>query len=177
MRIRQKVQTLLRPQLNRQSAAFSGWILRFALVDQNRAHCRPVLRARSVPSRTCDEVVTLKCAGDRSRRLFRARDKVDFHTWTLLKGVAVSILLGVGSELALAGDSDLVCAIRLSTQNSSARAGDQIASRNLNIQPTITTRPGARGACGASQSRSAAEGMNRCPRSSLRACPIERLPS
>jgi type IV secretion system protein VirB10 len=71
-------------------------------------------------------------------------DKVDFHTWTLLKGVAVSTLLGVGSELALAGDSDLVRAIRLSTQNSSARAGDQITSRNLNIQPTITIRPGAR---------------------------------
>ncbi len=37
-------------------------------------------------------------------------DKVDFHTWTLLNGVAVSTLLGVGSELALAGDSDLVLA-------------------------------------------------------------------
>jgi type IV secretion system protein VirB10 len=71
-------------------------------------------------------------------------DEVDFHTWTLLKGVALSTLLGVGSELALSGDSDLVRAIRLSTQNSSARAGDQITSRNLAIQPTITIRPGAR---------------------------------
>jgi type IV secretion system protein VirB10 len=71
-------------------------------------------------------------------------DKVDFHTWSLLKGVALSTLLGVGSELALSGDSDLVRAIRLSTQNSSARAGDQITSRTLNVQPTITIRPGAR---------------------------------
>lgn len=71
-------------------------------------------------------------------------DKVDLHTWTLLKGVALSTLLGVGSELALSGDGDLVRAIRLSTQTSGSRAGDQITSRNLNIQPTITIRPGAR---------------------------------
>jgi type IV secretion system protein VirB10 len=70
-------------------------------------------------------------------------DKVDFHTWTLLKGIALSTLLGVGSEVALSGDSDLVRAIRLSTQDNSSRAGDQITSHNLNIQPTITIRPGA----------------------------------
>jgi type IV secretion system protein VirB10 len=70
-------------------------------------------------------------------------DRVDFHTWTLLKGVVLSTLLGVGSELALSGDSDLVQAIRLSTQNSSSRASDQLTSRNLDIQPTITIRPGA----------------------------------
>lgn len=71
-------------------------------------------------------------------------DKVDAHTWSLLKGIALSTLLGVGSELALSGDSDLVRAIRLSTQNSSSRAGDQITSHNLDVQPTITIRPGAR---------------------------------
>src|SRR3546814_827203 len=70
-------------------------------------------------------------------------DKVDFHTWQLLKGVVLSTLLGVSSELALSGQSDLVQAIRLSTQNNVSRAGDQITQRNLNIQPTITIRPGA----------------------------------
>jgi len=70
-------------------------------------------------------------------------DKVDFHTWQLLKGVALSTLLGVSSELALSGQSDLVQAIRMSTQDSVARAGDQITQRNLGIQPTITIRPGA----------------------------------
>src|SRR3546814_12602115 len=53
-------------------------------------------------------------------------DKVDFHTWQLLKGVVLSTLLGVSSELALSGQSDLVQAIRLSTQNNVSRAGDQI---------------------------------------------------
>lgn len=70
-------------------------------------------------------------------------DKVDFHTWTLLKGVAISTLLGVGSNLTFGGESDLVQAIRQSTQQNVARAGDQLTSRNLQVQPTITIRPGA----------------------------------
>ena len=70
-------------------------------------------------------------------------DKVDFHTWQLLKGVVLSTLLGVSSELALSGQGDLVQAIRMSTQDNVARAGDQITQRNLDIQPTITIRSGA----------------------------------
>lgn len=70
-------------------------------------------------------------------------DKVDFHTWSLMKGIALSTLLGVGSDLVFSGDSDLVQAIRLSSQSDVSRAGEQITSRNLNIQPTITIRPGA----------------------------------
>ncbi|PZU58194.1 TrbI/VirB10 family protein [Sphingomonas sp. VDB2] len=70
-------------------------------------------------------------------------DKVDFHTWTLLKGVAISTLLGVGANVTFSGESDLVQAIRQSTQQNVSRAGDQITSRNLQIQPTITVRPGA----------------------------------
>ena len=70
-------------------------------------------------------------------------DKVDFHTWTLLKGVAIATLLGVGSELSISGESDLVQAIRESAQSNTARAGDQMTQRNLDIQPTITIRPGA----------------------------------
>lgn len=71
------------------------------------------------------------------------QDQVDFHTWALLKGVALSTLLGVGSQLTVSGESDLVQAIRESTQQNVSRAGDQLTSRNLNIQPTITIRPGA----------------------------------
>jgi type IV secretion system protein VirB10 len=70
-------------------------------------------------------------------------DKVDFHSWQLLKGIAASTLLGVGANLSFDGESDLVRALRESAQTSSARAGDQITSRNLSIQPTITIRPGA----------------------------------
>ena len=70
-------------------------------------------------------------------------DKVDFHTWRLLKGVAIATLLGVGTELAVTGESDLVQAIRESAQTNTARAGDQITRANLDIQPTIIIRPGA----------------------------------
>jgi len=70
-------------------------------------------------------------------------DKVDFHTWQLLKGVALSTLLGVGTEVSLGDDeSDLVRALRQSTQQSANQAGQQIVTKNLNIQPTITVRPG-----------------------------------
>lgn len=70
-------------------------------------------------------------------------DRVDFHTWQLLKGIALSTLLGIGTELSLGrGESDLVRAVRESTQQNAARAGDQITSRNFDVQPTLTVRPG-----------------------------------
>lgn len=70
-------------------------------------------------------------------------DKVDFHTWRLLKGIALSTLLGVSTELTLGDEeSDLVRAIRESTQQNAGRAGQRITERNLDIQPTITIRPG-----------------------------------
>jgi type IV secretion system protein VirB10 len=70
-------------------------------------------------------------------------DRIDRHTWQLLKGVALSTLLGVGTELSFGStESDLVRAIRESAQQSGARAGDQMVTRNLNIQPTLRVRPG-----------------------------------
>src|SRR3546814_10660510 len=61
----------------------------------------------------------------------------------MLEGVVLSTLLGVGTELSIGDDeSDLVRAIRQSSQQSAAQAGQQIVSKNLNIQPTITVRPG-----------------------------------
>lgn len=70
-------------------------------------------------------------------------DRVDVHTWQLLKGIALSTLLGVGTELSLGGgESDLVRAVRESTQQNAARAGDKLVSRNLDVQPTLTVRPG-----------------------------------
>jgi type IV secretion system protein VirB10 len=69
-------------------------------------------------------------------------DDVDYHTWALIKGVAISTLLGVGSELSLSGQSDLMLSIRESTQDSVNQAGQQLTEKNLNIQPTIKVRPG-----------------------------------
>ena len=70
-------------------------------------------------------------------------DKVDFHNWTLLKGVVLSTMLGVGAELQFSSNGGLVNALRQSAEQNVSRAGDQLTSRNLSIQPTITVRPGA----------------------------------
>jgi type IV secretion system protein VirB10 len=70
-------------------------------------------------------------------------DHVDRHAWQLLKGVALSTLLGVGGELSLGStESDLVRAIRESAQQGGARAGDRLVARNLDVQPTLRVRPG-----------------------------------
>lgn len=70
--------------------------------------------------------------------------RVDRHTWSVLKGIALSTLLGVGTELSFgSSEGDLVRAIRESTQQNAARTGDQIVTKNLDVQPTIRVRPGA----------------------------------
>jgi Bacterial conjugation TrbI-like protein/Recombinase len=70
-------------------------------------------------------------------------DQVDFHTWKLLKGVALATVLGVGSELTFeSSDSDLIRALQQSTQATTNRAGQRLIERQLNVQPTITVRPG-----------------------------------
>ncbi len=69
-------------------------------------------------------------------------DRIDRHTWQLLKGVVLSTLLGVGTELTFNDESDLIEAIRESTQWNGARAGDQLVRRNLDVQPTLKVRPG-----------------------------------
>ena len=70
-------------------------------------------------------------------------DEVSFHTWRLLKGIVLSTLLGVSTELTFGDDEDdLVAAIRESAQDSANQIGQRITERNLNIQPTITVRPG-----------------------------------
>jgi type IV secretion system protein VirB10 len=70
-------------------------------------------------------------------------DQVDFHTWRLLSGIVLSTLLGVSTELTFGTqESDLVKAIRQSTQDTVNQVGQRLTERNLNIQPTITIRPG-----------------------------------
>lgn len=70
-------------------------------------------------------------------------DEVDIHTWQLLKGIAMSTLLGVGTQLTLGNTGgDLVKALRESIQQSTNRAGQRLVEREMDVQPTITVRPG-----------------------------------
>jgi type IV secretion system protein TrbI len=70
-------------------------------------------------------------------------DEVDFHTWQLLKGVALASLIGVGTQLSIGNNqNDLVTALRQSVQQSTNQAGQRVVERELDVQPTITVRPG-----------------------------------
>ena len=73
------------------------------------------------------------------------QDGVDLHTWQLLKGIGLATVLGVGTSLAFGpttNDSDLVRALRESTGQTTNRAGQRLIERELNVQPTLTVRPG-----------------------------------
>ena len=60
----------------------------------------------------------------------------------VLKAALVSTLLGAGSEFGSGDDGNLARAFRRGTQDSINRAGEQIVSRELNVRPTLTIRPG-----------------------------------
>lgn len=69
-------------------------------------------------------------------------DEVDHHWGQLFKAAALSTLLGIGTELSSDDESDIARAIRESAQDSASDIGQQIVGRQLNIQPTLTIRPG-----------------------------------
>jgi len=70
-------------------------------------------------------------------------DEVDHHWGRLFMSAAISTLLGVGSELgARDNDNAIVSALRRGSADSLNQAGQQVVRRNLNIQPTLTIRPG-----------------------------------
>ncbi len=70
-------------------------------------------------------------------------DQVDNHWFELFKAATLSTLLGVGAELgASENDSDIIRALRRGAGDSLNQTGQQVVRRNLNIQPTLTIRPG-----------------------------------
>jgi type IV secretion system protein VirB10 len=73
-------------------------------------------------------------------------DEVDNHWKELLGAAALSTLLGVGSELGSGADTGsntaVLQALRQGAANSLNQTGQQVVRRNLNIQPTLTIRPG-----------------------------------
>jgi type IV secretion system protein VirB10 len=74
-------------------------------------------------------------------------DRVNGHTGKLLMAGLLSTLFGVGANAATGGggeNGDIAYAIRESAGRSVENAGDKIVSRQLDVQPTITIRPGAR---------------------------------
>jgi type IV secretion system protein VirB10 len=70
-------------------------------------------------------------------------DEVDNHWGMLFKAAVLSTLLSVGAEAGTSqNENNLVQAIRAGASNSLSQTGEQIVQRQLNIQPTLTIRPG-----------------------------------
>jgi len=73
-------------------------------------------------------------------------DEVDNRWGELFKAALLSTVLGVGAELGSGADTGnnttILQALRLGAANSLNQTGQQLVRRNLNIQPTLTIRPG-----------------------------------
>ncbi|MEG7167988.1 TrbI/VirB10 family protein, partial [Pseudomonas aeruginosa] len=73
-------------------------------------------------------------------------DGVDWHWDRILAGAAMTSLLGIGAELAAPTsrtDGDrVIIAGRDSLQDTVNQVGQEVTRRNLDIQPTLTQRPG-----------------------------------
>ncbi|MFG0418047.1 TrbI/VirB10 family protein [Pseudomonas sp. zjy_8] len=73
-------------------------------------------------------------------------DGVDWHWDRIVAGAAMTSLLGIGAELAAPTsrtDGDrIIIAGRDSLQDTVNQVGQEVTRRNLDIQPTLTQRPG-----------------------------------
>jgi type IV secretion system protein VirB10 len=70
-------------------------------------------------------------------------DEVDNHWGMLFKAAILSTILGVGAEAGTSNnENSLVQALRQGASQSFSQVGEQVVGRSLNVQPTITIRPG-----------------------------------
>jgi len=73
-------------------------------------------------------------------------DGVDWHWKRIFAGAALTTLLGIGAELAAPENRQdgnrVILAGRDSAQDTVNQIGQEVTRRNLNIQPTLTSRPG-----------------------------------
>ncbi|WP_448662504.1 TrbI/VirB10 family protein [Sphingomonas sp. CJ20] len=69
-------------------------------------------------------------------------DRVEQHWGGMLRAALVSTLLGIGTELGGAGDDALLRAVRRGGSESIGRAGQDLVRKQMNVQPTLTIRPG-----------------------------------
>ena len=71
---------------------------------------------------------------------------VDYHTWRLAKGVILSSLLGISTELAAnsgtQGNNRIIVATRDSTNDSINQVGQRVTQKELAVQPTLTRAAG-----------------------------------
>jgi len=73
-------------------------------------------------------------------------DQIDYHWARLIAGAAISTLLGINAEMvsdnSAVNSGSVVIATRQSAQDTVNQVGQEITRRNLDVQPTLTERPG-----------------------------------
>lgn len=70
------------------------------------------------------------------------QDGTNDHWGGIAKAALLSTALGIGAEAGSSGNDDLARAIREGASDTINQAGQQIVRRQLNVQPTLTIRPG-----------------------------------
>ena len=73
-------------------------------------------------------------------------DGVNWHWDRILAGAALSTLIGIGAELVApergGSDGQIVIATRQGVQDTVNEVGKEVTKKNLDVQPTLTIRPG-----------------------------------
>ena len=70
-------------------------------------------------------------------------DEVDYHWDRIFQAALLSTLLGASAEFGSSNDeSDLLAALRGSGQDSIKKTGQQLVQNQIDVQPTLTIRPG-----------------------------------
>ena len=88
-------------------------------------------------------IVLEKLSAADTQGLAGLSDRTDYHWSGMLQAAALSTLLSVGAQAGSSDkDSDIVRALRDGAADSINRTGQQVVERQLNIQPTLTIRPG-----------------------------------
>jgi len=70
------------------------------------------------------------------------QDRTNYHWGGIARAALLSTALGIAAETGSGGNDDLSRAIREGTSDTINQSGQQIARRQLNVQPTLTIRPG-----------------------------------
>jgi type IV secretory pathway VirB10-like protein len=70
------------------------------------------------------------------------QDRVDQHWGGMFRAALNSTLLSVGTEVGNGDDNELVRALRQGSSESIGRSGQDLVRRQMNVQPTLTIRPG-----------------------------------
>lgn len=71
-------------------------------------------------------------------------DSVDRHSWRLFKAAILSSVLSVSSEIGRDRDDDILNALRDGGQQTINQAGQEIVTKQLQVQPTLKIRTGWR---------------------------------